>query len=282
MRWALAACGIVAMAFAQAPADPLVEAASAYVAKYQEQLTSIVADERYTQHVRAQIPRDSGMPRARTTSSEIFFMYVPGHDWMAVRDVTTIDGRPVTDGLDLKGALGKLALPDVARQFKEFNSRYNLGHIVRTFNEPTLSLLVLDARHRGRFTFTRGRSSSARGVKLQAVTFRETAGPTLIRSLEGGNVYSRGEFTLEAETGRIRRALLALEIGTVRISLSTAYEEDRRLGMLVPVRFGELYKDGAAARVRSRDVDATAPYEEIVCEAKYSNFRRFEVKAIVR
>ena len=282
MRWVFAACALISLAFAQAPADPLVDAASAYVAKYQEQLTSVVADESYTQHVRAQSPRDRGMPPTRLITSEIFFLYVPGYDWMAMRDVATIDGRPVTDRPDLQEALRRLSTPEVARQFKAYNSRFNLGRIVRNFNEPTLALLVLDPKHRGRFAFTRRRASRIDGVPVQTYGFREVSAPTLVRNLKGEPVFSTGEVTIERGTGRVRRTLLALEIGHVRMTLSTTYGHDERLDMLVPVRFGEHYEDGQPPRTRGRDVALTGKYEEIVCEAKYANFRRFEVKAIIR
>src|SRR5687768_9381989 len=88
-----AAAAVLLVAPAAQETDAIVAAASAYVAKYQEQLTSVVADETYTQHVRNQVPRDKGMPPARTMESEIFFMYVPGHDWMAIRDIERIEQR---------------------------------------------------------------------------------------------------------------------------------------------------------------------------------------------
>ena len=282
MRGLFAACGVLGLAFAQAPGDPLIDAASAWVAEYQEQLTSVVADETYTQHVRAQSPRDRGMPPSRVITSEIFFLYIPGFDWMAMRDVATIDDRPVRDRPDLKDALRRVAAPEVARQFKTYNSRFNLGRVVRNFNEPTLALHVLDPKHRGRFVFTRRRGSRIAGVPVQAIGFREVATPTLISDLDGRPVFATGEIAVERDTGRVRRTLLALRIGSVRLTLSTMYDEDPRLGMLVPVRFGEHYEDGVAPSTRAREAASTGVYEEIVCEAKYTNFRRFEVKAIIR
>jgi len=285
MRWLLAPCGVIGLAAAQTPAaplDPLVAAASAYVERYQEQLTSVVADETYTQHVRAQVPRDRGMPPSRVIRSEIFFLYVPGFDWMAMRDVATVDGLPVTDRPDLKEALRHVAAPEVARRFKEYNSRFNLGRVVRNFNEPTLALLVLDPKHRGRFTFTRRRDARIQGVPVQTMGFREVGTPTLVRDLEGRPVFATGEITVERDTGRVRRTLLALRIGSVSLTLSTRYDEAPRLGILVPARFGERYEDGVAPATRDRAQGPTGIYEDIVCGATYTNFRRFEVKAIVR
>jgi hypothetical protein len=262
--------------------DLFVSRAAAYVQEYQQQLTSIVADETYTQHVRAQVPRDKGMKPTRTTISEVFFLYVPGSDWMAMRDVAKMDGHPVPDRFDLMGALRTLPAGQVARSVKAYNSRFNLGNVLRNFNEPTLSLLVLDPRHRGRFTFEFRRLERIGNTRVAVVGFRETAAPTLIYGLDGAPVFSTGEFAIEPETGHVRRARLALRIGTVEVNFLTTYEHDSRLGILVPRQFRENYEDGRKFDARSKTDFVTTRYEEIFCEAKYSNFRRFEVKAIIR
>lgn len=270
MRWLLVACGTFGLVLAQAApsGDALVDRAAAYVLDYQQQLTAVVADETYTQQVRLQVPRDTGMPPSRTTISEIFFLYVPGYDWMAMRDVAMSDGRPVLNRPDLKEALRTLAAPEVAKQFKSYNSRFNLGRVLRNFNEPTLALLVLGPRHRERFTFTPRRTVRVGGETLTVIGFQEAKAPTLVSNVDGTSVFSSGEVTVEPSTGRVRRTLLALKIGSISMSLSTDYEQDKRLEMLVPVRFRERYQDGGV--------------EDIACEATYTNFRRFEVQTRIR
>jgi hypothetical protein len=280
---ALLAASMLLSGGQQADIDRILERAAAYVNEYQQQLTAIVADEIYTQRVRAQVPLDKGMPPTRTTTSEIFFLYVPGDDWMAMRDVALMDGQPVLNRPDLTTALRTLPASAVARQFKEYNSRFNLGRAIRNFNEPTLSLLVLDGRHRWRFHFDWGRMERSGGETLFVVGFREVTKPTLIRGLDGSAVFTAGEFAIEPSTGRVRRARMTMTIGTLQMAFATSYEPDRKLGMLVPKLFRETYQDGVdPRRASSVDVASTEPYELIVCEAKYRNFRRFEVKAIVR
>ncbi|MBA3948562.1 MAG: hypothetical protein H0X44_01290 [Acidobacteria bacterium] len=261
-----------------APQDPpgtaaLVALASAYVRDYQQQLTAIVADETYHQEIRTQVPRDRGMPDKRTMKGEIFFWFTPGSDWMAIRDVVEVDGRTPHDRPDLRAALRLGETMQVAAAFKAHNARYNLGHITRNFNEPTLGLLVLDDRHRGRFTFVRGRTDRRGGETLVTLTFRERGRDTLIRGLDGTPVPSRGEVTLEVNSGRITRTLLAATIGKVQVTMSTSYGHEPRLDMWVPERFGERYRDGAPGLV---------PYEDIQGEATYANFRRFEVLTRIR
>src|SRR5687767_1395399 len=80
------------------PADPssldaVVSAAAAYVKEYQRALTAVLADEDYQQQVVAQTPLDWSMPHKRRLRSEVFFMFAPASgDWMAMRDVISMDG----------------------------------------------------------------------------------------------------------------------------------------------------------------------------------------------
>lgn len=259
--------------------DVLVNRAAAYVRQYQEELTSVVADETYSQHVTAQVPRDGLRPLRTSLTSEIFFMFTAG-DWMAIRDVRAVDRKPLEDRPDLREALRNLPTFEVAGKFKTYNSRFNVGRVTRNFNEPTLSLLPLDDRHRARFTFERARVRETDDKRLVTLAFKEHSGPTLIRNLDGGNVFASGEITIEPATGRVSKAMLAVTIDSVTATLSTTYAYDQRLGISVPMRFGEHYVDGVkpTGRARSR----RARYEDIVCEARYSNFQRFEVVSRIR
>jgi hypothetical protein len=258
----------------------LVDGAAEYVKAYQLELTSVVADETYSQHVVAQQPRDGLRPLKTTLASEIFFMFTVGHDWMAIRDVRAVNGSPLASRPDLRQALQTLPAPEVAGKFKTYNSRFNVGRVSRNFNEPTLSLLIFDDRHRARFTFEPARVLESDGDRLVTLGFKERRGPTLIRNLDGGNAFAAGEVTVEPGTGRVTNAILAVTIGSVRATLSTTYTFDERLGIMVPVRFGEHYQDGVARpATKSRPLPR---YEEIRCEATYTNFRRFEVTARIR
>ena len=257
----------------------VVDAAARYVADYQRQLTSVIADELYTQEITAQSPRDPQMPRLRRTQGEVFFIYAASsHHWMAVRDVMSLDGRALDDRPDLRDAFQTLAVADVAARFKEYNSRYNIGRTYRNFNEPTLSLLVLDERHRSRFSFDRKRVERDGDTVLATVAFTEKESPTLIQDQRRGRVFSKGELVVEAGTGRVRRTVLTAKSDSLRLELTTTYEADERLGILVPMVFREHYEYGAD----SRRLDSPSESERIVCEAKYSNFRRFETSVRVR
>lgn len=251
----------------------IVRAASQYVADYERQLTSILADEIYTQQIATQEPRVPDMPRERRLLSEVFFMFAPGDgDWMAIRDVKEVDGNAAPDRLDLAEALRTLAPADAAAKFKAYNSRYNIGRTVRNFNEPTLSLLVLDERHRPRFMFERRRVERSGDTWLVTIRFSERQAPTLIHDPAQGPLFAAGELIVEAGSGRIRRAILLGSVGGERLEFTTTFSPDDRLGMWVPTVFREEYE--FAAPPRSRE-NPQPQYENIVCEARYANFRRF-------
>ncbi len=261
----------------------VVRGAAAYVKAYQEQLTFLIADEAYTQQIRSQIP-DDRTPKARTMKSEVFFMFTPANgDWMAIRDVVEVDRKPITGRQDVKTALGTLPAAQVAGASKASNSRFNIGRTQRNFNEPILSLLVLDARYLPNFTFERKRVERAASGTLVTLAFMETSAPTLIRDLQLRPVFSKGELVIDAATGRVHRAQLRLTIGGVAIELTTVYAADERLGLWVPILFRESYEEGmrtpGAALTR---LESPATREEIACEARYSNYRRFETTARIK
>jgi hypothetical protein len=275
----LALCQMGQVAAPDTSTRAVVRAAAAYVAEYQRQLTSVIADETYTQEVVEQAPRQPQAPISRSLRSEVFFMFAPaGRVWMAIRDVMALDGQPVADRRDVKEALRRLPAREVAAAFKEYNSRFNIGRTFRNFNEPTLSLLVLDDLHRERFSFDRRRVERIEDAVLVTLAFTERDTPTLIHDLKRGRVFSKGELVIEAATGRIRRAVLTGRIQDVQLELTTVYAPEPRLDMWVPAVFREQYRHGVAPRT----VDSRSEYEHILCEAKYTNYRRFETGVRIR
>jgi hypothetical protein len=271
-----------AMIDASSPVDAVVAKAADYIRAYQRELTQILADEEYEQQIVTQTPEEPGMPRRRLTQSEVFFLFAG--DWMAMRDVVTVDGAPLKARPDLKQALASLPTLEVARRFKEYNSRYNVGRIVRNFNEPTLSLLLLDDRYRSNVTFKWRRVQKEKDGDWVTVEFEERPGAGgLIVDLAGAAAPSKGRFEVHAGTGQIRFAQMVTTIGPVTAELTTRYGPNAHVGILVPVTFTEHYREGAArgagsdprTRIQSR-------YEEIRARADYRNYRRFQVKVVIR
>ena len=285
-RWsALLVLGLALMplAIASQEADTstgaVVNAASQYVAQYQQGLTSILADESLEQEVVRRIPADPRARRLRRMVSEVFFMFTPGtHHWMAIRDVISVDGAELKDRPDIRRDLETLADEDVAAALKAQNSRFNIGRVTRNFSEPTLCLLVLDARHRDRFEFDRRRVQNVDGVTLVTLAFTEKKSPTLIWDSMRGKVYSTGDIVVEPGSGRVLETTFRARTGDITVELTTKYVRDARLGMLVPASFQESYEGG----VNRKSVETGRDYEQVVARATYSNYRRFQTAVRIK
>jgi len=251
----------------------LVASATAYVAQYQQQLTSVVADEEYTQEILEQTPRDPNMPLVRRLRSEVFFVFEPvDRQWMAIRDTILVDGRPLPYRSGARLAFESLPPAEVRQRFSRLNSQWNLGRIFRTFNEPTLALLPFDREHVSRFKFDRRTVTQTPDGMLATVAFRERERPTLIQDLALGSVFSEGEVVIDA-AGAVRRTAFRLSTKEKKIELTTEYVKHETLGMWVPSVFRERYETN-----RNRGNE----HERIAAEALYSNYKRFEVLTRVK
>ena len=275
----------LAAAAAQTQSDTSVEttlaAMRSYLAQYRQDLTFVIADELASQRVRRS-PRESNTPEARTTTSTVHFRFVEDdNSWMAIREVQTVDGQPAERGDSLAVALRDQQTGVVARNFKTYNSRFNIGKIVRTFNEPTLPLNILDPDRVSRFKFKRERSKVEDGVTLVTLSFREepSARP-FIYDLRMQQAQVRGEFLVEAGTGRIRKTTLNVKMGRVRATLTTTYALDGKLDLWVPLTFTERYQNGIELTGVMTGVPVS--YEQVYCESTYSNFQRFSATARIK
>jgi len=269
-------CAMAAALLAQAPRidvkksdRPILEAARAYVAAYQDQLAFVLADEAGIQRVR----NAAGVVTAtRETRSEVFFVFVPGDkEWLAVRQVKESDGRLVTNQADVRALLSTSRAVNVAGELKRANAQFNIGRISRNFNEPTLGLVVLDSRFLPQFKFSRLKDTVVEGETVSTFSFKETDSPTLIRGPNFANVFSTGTLVIESATGRIRETHLEIKTGSLRASQTTTYVADDKLGIRVPKVFIERYEQSARGL---EEVDE--------CEAVYSGFRRFEVTGRIK
>ncbi len=204
-------------------------------------------------------------------TGEFFVTFLPAdHAWISVHDFADVDGRPLDDHEDIRRLLERGAVAGIARRLIDENARFNIGSVTRNFNEPTLGLLVLESKRRSQFKFTRRHVERDGDATMVTLAFKETHSPTLVRGLDGRDLYSSGEILLEAGSGRVRRTDIRFTYGPVTARLTTTYAREPKLGLWVPTQFSE--QDQRAGRLR----------EVIRCEATYTNYRRFEVAARIR
>jgi hypothetical protein len=261
---------LIGTAAAAQPADTSVKAvlasADAYLLDYQKKLTFLLADESSTQ----QAVTRSRVTEQRHTSGELFVTFVPAdRALVAVHDVARVDGVPVDGHEDIRRLLARSSVAGVARQLVNRNARFNIGRVVRNFNEPTLGLLVLDAGRRSQLRFERKPIEPGGDASTVTLGFRETDSPTLVR-YEGMPVYATGEISIDVATGRIRRTFVDLTILGLHAQLTTIYSHDPNLDLWLPATFTERYEAGPNAR------------DVVKCVSTYTNWRRFAATSSFR
>jgi hypothetical protein len=246
---------------------PVVLKASEYLAGYVKALSSVVSEERYEQILRRTGDRQTaGMTLGRTLVSDYLLVSIAGtSEWMAFRDVYSVDGVPVRDRSDRLLKLFVEAPPDAYKQalrIREESSRYNIGAGMRDINVPTFALQVLGGEWRGGFTFKLRGHERIGDVDTVVVEYNETATPTLVVGRDGENVPSRGRLWIDPEDGRILRTLFETRPGLGQNTLEARFRDEPKLGLLVPEEMIERRKAGA---------------ETLEGKAVYTNFRRFRV-----
>lgn len=247
----------------------VLAAATAYVQTYQKALEFVLADELAIQEVFDD--RDRRRAR-RETAGDFFLAWVPADGgWLSVRDITKVDGKPVEAGDDLRGLLNRGSMARIGRAMADRNARYNIGVVTRNFNEPMFALVILDPTHQSRLRFER--KSVGRGDAGTYVTlgFTERERPTLVRGVSGNPVFTSGELTLDAVTGRLHRSVVTMRDGPTTAQLTTTFTHNEKLDLWLPATMQERYTH-SSARLK----------ETVVVESTYTNYRKFEVTARIR
>jgi hypothetical protein len=265
---AIAAACLVPLLAQSPPVPPdtstkgLVATARKYVDEYEKSFAFIVADEWYQQ---VQRDRDGRILLERVLKSEVFLTFLQADgEWIAVRDVLEVDGRPVASRDRLRDLLAKGGqFRGVAKQVIELNARYNIGTVSRNFNEPTLPLLLFEPRRAESVEFDRKNVSRDGPLTLATLSFSERDSGTIVGG-PGGPAPAKGTFVIDAANGTVRATTFEIKHADIRALLKTEYQKDPKLDLWLPAVFSERYE-------RTREVK-----ELIECEAKYSNYRRFE------
>ena len=263
---------------AQPPAlIDLLVLAGEYVRGFQVDLASIIGDEKYRQsvrHIETKEGRDYILTIERTTLSEMLFLWVAeGHGWLAVRNVLSVDRKPVPDSRSRlermladpePGAVGRF------RRLRDESARFNIGSINRNFSDPALALQFVHPSVQPRFDFTLGGREVVDGTATWQIAFAERATPTMI-AIDSRDALSTGMIWVTS-SGIVLRTRLAIAdpASRLRLTMEVSHGRDAKLGGWLPVRMEETYsqtRNGGAVR------------EQIHCLATYANYRRFETSA---
>ncbi len=248
--------------------ESLVDRSAAYVERFLDAYTNVVAEEAYTQ--------ERSAPRGRRTlRSDVVLVRYPGsNEWRVFRDVFEVDGNLIRDPREER--LMKLFLTPAsaavprAQAIAAAGAQHNIQDI-GNLNNPLLAMSFLQRRYGERFRFTPGGRERKLGPAIREIRFEETHVPTLFR--RGGNLDlpAHGVYWADEATGRIVKMELRLGgRGFQHSSMSwqppsritTTFGLDEGLGIDVPVEMRDHYP-----------LDKT----DIRGVATYSRFRRFEV-----
>ena len=252
--------------------DDLLRRAASYVAQFEQTFVAVLWREDYQQESRvlrrfnASGARFYGAIQRRRLDSELLFVWLPADaTWIAVRDTIAVDGKPRPAAERRLPALLSSSAVSVGqlRQLARENGRFNIGRIVRTFNEPTLALLFLGDHYRRRFGFSTGREESVNGRLAAVYDFVERASPTVIQNKDR-DIFAQGTVWIDTETGRVLRTALnvAHPADQVRGRITVDYRHDPKFNVLVPSEMREIYTSSSD--------------DEVTTVATYSDFRRFE------
>jgi hypothetical protein len=248
----------------------VVARGSAYVAAYEAELPSLVADERYEQRA-----TEAGSGRtdedARVLESELGWVRLARvGETVAVREVTFIDGQPAAGDARLRNLLERPpADPDAEiRAILAESARHNLGPDGRNFNFPTFVLVYLRADRAGQLSWR-----STRRDGRAELRFTEPPRGTVVRSAAGAPVQARGRFVVDLATGRVERAEVHLREVTrvpgqrgVVCDLVVTFAEHPQLGLWLPNRMDEHYE---------REQGQPHGSVRIEGRATYANYRRY-------
>jgi VWFA-related protein len=243
--------------------DLAVSRMTAYVQGYQRAFSGLVAEEEYSQQI-------SGR-ESRTRSDYLLVKVSTADYWTSFRDVFEVDGKPVRDRED---RLKRLFLDNPAEEamrqvqkVRDESTRLNIGPVLRNFNVPLFPLTFLLPENRERFRFSLADKTSTKGVEAWKIEYEERVRPTLIKNPRTGeDVPAKGYFVMDPMTGTILETNLEAREATIIARFDVHYRGDPVLGLWVPADMSEMY--------------VTRPAQTLVMggKAKYTNFRRFQVK----
>ncbi len=265
----------------QAPValDVALDRTATYIDSFIEHFGNVVSEERYQQEavpvIRAgQLGGRGTMatipPTQKRTLRSDFLLVKPegSADWFPFRDVYEVDGSIIRDR---EGRLAKLFLKDAssvaldrAREIAQESSRYNIGDVMRTINNPVIALAFLERSYQKRFAFTLGKADPSLGATAWAIEYKEVVRPTLIRGDGDSNLPTSGRAWIDVETGRVLKTEFVIESPSITARVTATFRPDQRLGINVPAEMIEEYKPSAGGRISGK--------------ATYGRFRQFAVR----
>jgi hypothetical protein len=252
--------------------DDVLLRAAEYVARFEREIPSVVAEERYQQRLvmygQQQFGGRSARPDDQRRELKSDFLMVRSQEtdrWVPFRDVFEVDGKPVRAREE---RLTKLLVDasgsayDRAARLTEESARYNIGPVQRTVNVPTQALQFLLPANQPKCVFRQSGVDRLEGLTVWEVRFEEVGLPTLIRTSGGASLPASGMFWIDPSTGVVLRTIVRAKLPEFRAEIVVNFGPHEAVDVRVPVELKEKYIG------RAYELEGTATY---------SRFRKFRV-----
>ncbi len=260
--------------------ETILARAGEYADTYRRTFSTIICNEIYTQEVWERrygtAASSDRITQRRVLRSEFIFLSLPpSHQLLGFRDVVMVDGRRVArQGASVQDLLSRAQTDKGLSSLLAASAAYNIGPILRNFNEPMLALVPLEPALQPRFEWRLQGQETIGGAQTIELGFQERRTPTIVKH-DDQNVFLNGSIWVDPNDGHVVRTRLAIvdEIAGsgargVRLEMTVAYRRDAKLDLWVPSRLKEIY---------TYQPEPAGP--RILCEGTYSNYRRFETGA---
>lgn len=254
------------------PLDDVLSRAGSYVIRFEREIPSVVAEERYQQRLvmyeQQQFGGRSPRPDDQRRALKSDFLMVRSQEtdrWIPFRDVFEVDGKPVRAREE---RLTKLLVDasgsayDRAMRLTEESARYNIGPVQRTVNVPTQALQFLLPANQPKCVFRQSGVDRVDSLSVWEVRFEEVGLPTLIRTSGGASLPATGTFWIEPATGVVLRSIVRAELPAFRAEITVTFEPHEALDVRVPAELKEKY---------------TGRAYELEGSATYTRYRKFRV-----
>jgi hypothetical protein len=254
----VAVLGLSALSPAVAQQDPAAavrERVATYVQRFVDDLTNVVAEERYVQEFRQAADR-------RRLRSDFLLVKYPGEErrYQTFRDVLEVDGRPVRDQ---QTRITQLFLEPFASavtrageiEAASFRQSLRRGRLV----DPLQAIAHLQAFYQPQLEFSVASADRSAGADVIELHF------TQITPAGVSRVPLRGKALVVEQTGRVIRTELTVGARANVSVTTTEFGFNAALRIDVPLRM--------------RDAVPASGTDEFIGTAEYTNFRRFQVRA---
>lgn len=270
-RAAIALCLVLVASGAEAQSDAadtraLLDRAAAYVRQFVGSFANVVAEEDYRQ--------DWQSGERRRLTSDFLLVGYPGREgqWLAFRDVTAVNGRPVRDQQDRLAQLFMDPFEDAVRRAEEISleaSRHSLVEL-GVLSSPLVVLAWLQPYYHQDFTHRLGDARRESGIVLRELRLEEILQPSPNLAAARRPPITAVAW-VEESTGRVVKTQARMGTAPNTATSTTTFRFDETLGIDVPAEMEE-------SRVGRSRTSLRPGVDQFTGVATYGRFRRFSVR----